>query len=460
MFVTETPVTSSSSPRKSEAALATPLPASYAELLTTMDTFARRHIGPDTAETAQMLQSLGFADLEALTSAVVPQPIRLTRPLNLPAARSEHQVLTELKAIAAQNHVFRSFIGMGYYNCITPPVVQRNVLENPGWYTQYTPYQAEIAQGRLEALLNFQTMISDLTGLEIANASLLDEATAAAESMHLCHDLHPDRNIFFVSAECHPQSVDVIKTRARPLGIEIQVGDHQTFQFSDKVFGALVQYPATYGDVYNYDDFAARAHAAGALVAVAADLLSLTLLRPPGEFGADIAIGSAQRFGVPLGYGGPHAAYFATRDAYKRHIPGRIVGVSKDSRGRPALRLSLQTREQHIRREKATSNICTAQALLANMAALYAVYHGPAGLKKIAQRIHLLTAILAKGLEQLGYQIQTSHFFDTIRVNLGNKTSSALVKSTEAHRINLRVVDSQNVGISHYETTMEKDIVD
>jgi glycine dehydrogenase len=303
-------------------------------------------------------------------------------------------------------------------------------------------------------------MISDLTGLEIANASLLDEATAAAESMHLCHDLQPGRNIFFVSAECHPQSIDVIKTRARPLGIEIQVGDHQTFHFTDKVFGALVQYPATYGDIYTYDDFTARAHAAGALVAVAADLMSLTVLRPPGEFGADIAIGSAQRFGVPLGYGGPHAAYFATRDAYKRHIPGRIVGVSKDSRGRPALRLSLQTREQHIRREKATSNICTAQALLANMAALYAVYHGPDGLKKIAQRIHLLTAILAKGLEQLGYQIQTSHFFDTIRVNLGNKTSSALVKSAEAHRINLRVIDSQNVGISLDETTMEKDLVD
>ena len=460
MFVTEIPVTSPGSPTKSEAAPAAPLPASVAELLTPMDTFARRHIGPNAAETAQMLQFLGFTDLETLTNAVVPQPIRLTRSLNLPAARTEHQVLTELKAIAAQNQVFRSFIGTGYYNCITPPVIQRNVLENPGWYTQYTPYQAEIAQGRLEALLNFQTMISDLTGLEIANASLLDEATAAAESMHLCHDLHPDRNIFFVSAECHPQSIDVIKTRAHPLGIEIQVGDHQTFQFTDKVFGALVQYPATYGDIYNYDDFTARAHAAGALVAVAADLMSLTVLRPPGEFGADIAIGSAQRFGVPLGYGGPHAAYFATRDAYKRSIPGRIVGVSKDSRGRPALRLSLQTREQHIRREKATSNICTAQALLANMAALYAVYHGPDGLKKIAQRIHLLTAILAKGLAQLGCQIQTNDFFDTIRVNLGNKTSSALVKSAESHRINLRVIDAQNVGISLDETTMEKDLVD
>ncbi len=407
-----------------------------------------------------MLELLGFANLDALIDTAVPAQIRSAKPLQLPAGCGEHQVLAELKTIAAQNQVFRTFIGMGYYNCITPPVIQRNVLENPGWYTQYTPYQAEIAQGRLEALLNFQTMISDLTGLDIANASLLDEATAAAEAMHMSHDLRADRNIFFISAECHPQTIDVVKTRALPLGIEVQVGDHQTFEFSEKVFGALVQYPATQGDIYNYDEFVAKAHAAGVLVTVAADLLSLTMLRAPGEFGADIVIGSAQRFGVPLGYGGPHAAYFATRDAFKRHMPGRIVGVSKDSRGRPALRLSLQTREQHIRREKATSNICTAQALLANMAALYAVYHGPEGLKKIAQRIHLLTGILAKGLEQLGYWVNSKMFFDTISVDLGKKTAAQIIKLAEAQRINLRIISATTVGISLDETTTEKDLTD
>ena len=453
MLLTETPTDHQPKPAPAVSGLT-------AELLSPADSFPRRHIGPSPAEAAQMLQTLGYADMDALMDAAIPKQIRMARPLHLPAGRGEHQVLTELRAIAAQNHVFRSFIGMGYSDCITPPVIQRNVLENPGWYTQYTPYQAEIAQGRLESLLNFQTMVSDLTGLAIANASLLDESTAAAESMHLCHDLRPERNIFFVSAECHPQTIDVVKTRALPLGIEVQVGDHRTFQFNDKVFGALVQYPATYGDIYDYEAFTAQAHAAGALVAVAADLLSLTLLRPPGEFGADIAVGSAQRFGVPLGYGGPHAAYFATRDEYKRHMPGRIVGVSKDSRGRAALRLSLQTREQHIRREKATSNICTAQALLANMAALYAVYHGPEGLKKIAQRIHLLTQILAKGLERLGYGIQTSQFFDTIRVDLGKKIAAEIIKVAEAQRINFRAIDSRSIGISLDETTMEKDLVD
>jgi glycine dehydrogenase len=459
MFVTETPVKSSpqSSAEKPAAAPSSPAPA-HALLQT--DSFVHRHIGPSADETRQMLESLSFPNLDALIDTVVPKQIHLDRPLHIPAGRGEYQVLTELKAIAAQNQVFRSFIGMGYSDCITPPVIQRNVLENPGWYTQYTPYQAEIAQGRLEALLNFQTMISDLTGLDIANASLLDEGTAAAEAMHLCHAIHEDRNIFFVSSECHPQTIDVVKTRALPLGVQVIVGDHRTFQFNNQVFGALVQYPATYGDIYDYSEFVNQAHAAGSLVAVAADLLSLTMLRPPGEFGADIALGNTQRFGVPLGYGGPHAAYFATRDAYKRQMPGRIVGVSKDSRGRPALRLSLQTREQHIRREKATSNICTAQALLANMASLYAVYHGPEGLKKIAQRVNLLTRILAKGLEQLGFQVQTSQFFDTIRVNLGQKTSLGLMKAAEAHRINLRLVDARTVGISLDETTMEKDVVD
>ncbi len=460
MPVTETPDISESRTPNTQTKAAVTFSPEHAELLSPTDVFSQRHIGPDRKEVGEMLELLGFASLETLIDEAVPRPIRSTQPLNLPPACGEHQVLEKLKGIAAQNQVFRSYIGMGYYNCITPPVIQRNVLENPGWYTQYTPYQAEIAQGRMEALLNFQTMISDLTGLNIANASLLDEATAAAEALHMSHDLRPERNVFFISSECHPQTIDVVKTRAKPLGIEIHVGDHQTYQFNEKVFGAVVQYPTTYGDIYNYDEFVARAHAAGALVTVAADLLSLTLLRPPGEFGADIAVGSAQRFGVPMGYGGPHAAYFATRDAFKRHMPGRIVGVSKDSRGRSALRLSLQTREQHIRREKATSNICTAQALLANMAALYAVYHGPEGLKKIARRIHLLTGVLAKGLEQLGYQINTKCFFDTIRVELGKKTAVELTKLAEAARINLRTINAGAIGISLDETTTEKDVTD
>lgn len=460
MLVIETPVTSNEHKEITQTESARSVAGKHAALLSPADSFPRRHIGPDAKEASQMLDLIGFTNLDSFIDNVVPKQIRSSQPLNLPSGCGEHQVLAELKSIAAQNQVFRSFIGMGYYNCITPPVIQRNVLENPGWYTQYTPYQAEIAQGRLEALLNFQTMISDLTGLDIANASLLDEATAAAEAMHMSHDLRPDRNIFFVSTECHAQTIDVVKTRAKPLGIEIHVGDHQTFEFNEKVFGALVQYPATYGDIHNYDDFVAKAHAAGTLVTVAADLLSLALLRPPGEFGADIAIGSAQRFGIPLGYGGPHAAYFATRDAFKRHMPGRIVGVSKDSRGRPALRLSLQTREQHIRREKATSNICTAQALLANMAALYAVYHGPEGLKNIAQRTHLLTGILAKGLEKLGFQINCKTFFDTIWVELGKKTSAEMAKLAEAQRINLRVISACTIGISLDETTTEKDLTD
>jgi glycine dehydrogenase len=458
MLVTETPVTPENlSPAGKEFLPA--VASGHSDLLAPTDSFARRHIGPGAQETRQMLELMGFSDLDALIDTAVPKQIRLSRPLQLPAARGEYQVLTDLRALAAQNQVFRSFIGMGYSGCITPPVIQRNVLENPGWYTQYTPYQAEIAQGRLEALLNFQTMVSDLTGLEVANASLLDEATAAAEAMHMCHDVRGGRSVFFVSAECHPQTIAVVQTRAKPLGVEVIVGDHETFPFSDQVFGALVQYPATYGDIHDYSGFVERAHTAGALAVVAADLLSLTLLRPPGEFGADIAIGSAQRFGLPLGYGGPHAAYFATRDAYKRQMPGRIVGVSKDSRGRPALRLSLQTREQHIRREKATSNICTAQALLANMAALYAVYHGPDGLKKIAQRIHLLTAILAKGLERLGHKT-TSVFFDTLRVDLGRKTAAETVKLAEAHRINLRTIDTHTLGVSLDETTTEQDLND
>jgi glycine dehydrogenase len=422
-----------------------------------------------------MLRVLGYAGMDELVAAAVPAAIRVARPLELPNGRSEHEVLGALREIASQNAVFRSFIGMGYYDCITPAVLQRNMLENPGWYTPYTPYQAEIAQGRLEALLTFQTMVIELTGLKVANASLLDEGTAAAEAMGLCHGLKESRNVFFVSAECHPQSIDVIKTRARALGIEVILGDHRAFQFTDRVCGALVQYPDTFGAVHDYTGFIEQAHTAGALVAVAADLLSLTLLRPPGEFGADIALGTTQRFGVPLGYGGPHAAYFATRDELKRQIPGRIVGISKDSRGKPALRLSLQTREQHIRREKATSNICTAQALLANVAAMYGCYHGPAGLKGIARRIRALTLTLVKGLQRLGFRTgptcrlgeeqdpsgaQALPIFDTVCVHIGNQSVERLLKHAEARRMNFRIVDERTFGISLDETTSEQEVAD
>jgi glycine dehydrogenase len=430
------------------------------ELLQPQDEFVHRHIGPGAGESAQMLEQLGFASMDEFIDKVVPSGIRLQAPLPLPAGLSEHSVLNELRAIAGKNQVFRSFIGMGYSNCLTPPVIQRNILENPGWYTQYTPYQAEISQGRLEALLNFQTLTADLTGLPIANASLLDEATAAAEALHLCHNFRPERTVFFVSQTCHPQTIEVVQTRARPLGIEVAVGDHRTFRFTEKVFGALVQYPSTDGSIFEFDEFAKQAHTAGALLVVAADLLALTLLRPPGEFGADIAVGSAQRFGVPLGYGGPHAAFFATTDACKRLIPGRLVGVSKDSNGNPALRLSLQTREQHIRREKATSNVCTAQALLANIASMYAVYHGPEGLEKIARQVRVLTAVLAEALEQLGFhRTEPGPFFDTLKIDLGPK-AEGILKAAEAARMNFRQFDARTVGISLDETTAEKDVID
>jgi glycine dehydrogenase len=433
------------------------------------DQFPRRHIGPDASQTKQMLEVLGRSSLDALIDEAVPKQIRLQSPLQLPAGRSEYDVLGELKGIASQNAVFRSFIGMGYYDCITPAVIQRNILENPGWYTQYTPYQAEISQGRLEALLNFQTMVTDLTGLDIANASLLDEATAAAEAMTMCHALKDGRNVFFVSEDCHPQNIDVVKTRAKALGIEVVVGNHETFKFNEQTFGALVQYPNTYGAIHDYSGFIERAHTGGAMVTVATDLLALTLITPPGEFGADIAVGSAQRFGVPLGYGGPHAAFFATRDAFKRYLPGRIVGVSKDSRGKPALRLALQTREQHIRREKATSNICTAQALLANIASMYACYHGPEGLRKIAQRIYALTGILALGLEKLGHTVvQASRLspstdnpthFDTLKISLRGKNAPEILKIAEAHKMNFRAIDDATIGISLDETTNAADLV-
>ncbi len=425
--------------------------------LAPLDTFARRHLGPDDRETAAMLDQLGQPSLEALIDAALPAPIRSRQPLSLPAPAGEGAALAELRAIASQNQVFRSFIGMGYYDAPTPPVIQRTVLENPGWYTAYTPYQAEISQGRLEALLNFQTMVADLTGLEVANASLLDEGTAAAEAMTLCHRARPGPgNVFFVSAACHPQTIDVVRTGARPLGLEIVVGDHHTFQPDARVFGVLVQYPDTWGSIHDYADFFARAHAAGALAVVATDLLALTLLRAPGEFGADVAVGSTQRFGVPVGFGGPHAAFMATRDAHKRQLPGRLVGVSKDARGRPALRLALGSREQHIRRDKATSNICTAQVLPAVLASMYAIYHGPDGLREIARRVRRLTLLLARALAGLGVRVNTEPVFDTLTV--ASLSAERVHAAAAARRINLRRINARTVGVSLDEAATEADL--
>ncbi len=423
--------------------------------------FTQRHIGPNLDDIQQMLDTLGISNLDDLIDKTVPQAIRFQQELKLPPAQSEYTALAKLKQIADKNQVYRSFIGMGYYDCITPAVIQRNILENPGWYTAYTPYQPEIAQGRLEALLNFQTMIIDLTGLEIANASLLDEATAAAEAMSMSYGVCKNKSHnYFVSHECHPQTIDVLQTRAKPLGINIIIGDHQTFDFTETIFGAVLQYPATDGTIYDYRNFIEKSHAQGALVTIAADPLSLTLLTPPGELGADIAVGSTQRFGIPMGFGGPHAAYFATKEEYKRLVPGRIVGVSKDIHGQPAYRLALQTREQHIRRDKATSNICTAQVLLAVMASMYAVYHGPDGLRAIAQNIHQLTATLAAGLKKLGYKISSENFFDTLRVELENTKLAAILDAANARNINLRIFDNSTVGISLDETTTETDLID
>ena len=378
-----------------------------------------------------MLQQIGYDTLESLIDATVPEEIRFDGKLDLPEPETEFEVLRKIREISLKNRVARSYIGLGYHACVTPPVIQRNILENPGWYTAYTPYQAEIAQGRLEALLNFQTMVTDLTGLEIANASLLDEATAAAEGMSMCFALRkqPSVRTFFVSQACHPQTIAVVETRAEPLGIDLIIADHRTWDFSTPVFGALIQYPATDGTIHNYAEFISRLHENQALGVVAADLLSLTLLVPPGEFGADICVGSTQRFGVPLGFGGPHAAFFSTRDQFKRHMPGRLVGVSKDSAGRPGYRLSLQTREQHIRRDKATSNVCTAQVLLAVIASTYAVYHGPTRLKRIAERIRLQTETLALALEKLGYEVGNEPRFDTLHVELGKRRDAILEKA-------------------------------
>ena len=427
--------------------------------LHTENEFIARHIGPGPADEQAMLGFLGFDSLDALSASVIPESIKGTSVLDLSAGQSEADALAAIKAIAQQNQLFKNYIGQGYYNTHTPTPILRNLLENPAWYTAYTPYQPEISQGRLEALLNFQTLISDLTGLPIANASLLDEATAAAEAMTFCKRLSKNKGSqrFFASSHCHPQTLAVLLTRAEPLGIEVVVGDEHALEDANGFFGALLQYPASNGDIFDYRELVERFHAGNALVAVAADLLALTLLSPPGEFGADVAIGSAQRFGVPLGFGGPHAAYFSTRDSFKRDMPGRLVGVSVDRHGKSALRLAMQTREQHIRREKATSNICTAQVLLANIASMYAVYHGPAGLTQIARRIHHLTAILARGLMQLGVRVEQQSFFDTLTLATGSATGQ-LHDKARAAGINLREIDDQRVGISLDETTRQADV--
>ena len=420
--------------------------------------FQSRHIAPNQADTAKMLKTIGVNTLDELIEQTVPAGIRLKNPLNLPAAKSEYDYLKTLKQTASKNKVFKSFIGQGYYDVIVPGVIQRNILENPGWYTQYTPYQAEIAQGRLQALLNFQTMVIDLTGMEIANASLLDEGTAAAEAMFMQYSLRKNQqaNVFFVSEELFPQTIDILKTRSEPYGIELQIGDHKTVELTENMFGAIVQYPAGDGEVYNYKDYAAKAHEKGIKLTVVADLMSLVLLTPPGEWGADIVVGNSQRFGVPMGFGGPHAAFFATKEEYKRSLPGRIIGVTIDSAGDYALRMALQTREQHIRRDKATSNICTAQALLAIMAGMYAVYHGPQGLKLIAERIHGLTVLLADSLKELGYEQLNESFFDTIKFDLG-VLAGPLHGEALNNEMNLNYKGSM-VTISVDETTSPEDI--
>ena len=408
-----------------------------------------------------MLELLGYPSLDALIDAAVPRRIRMARALTIGPGRTEHDALHVMRQIASRNEVYRSYLGMGYSDCITPPVIQRNILENPGWYTAYTPYQAEIAQGRLEALLNFQTMIMDLTAMEIANASLLDEATAAAEAMALSHaSVKGERSRYFVASDCHPQTIDVVRTRAAAKGWEVVVGNWQSFKFTESTFGVLVQYPTTDGAVVDYRQLCDQAHAAGALVTVAADLLSLALLTPPGEWGADVVVGNSQRFGVPMGFGGPHAAFFATRDEYKRQLPGRIIGVSRDADGRPALRMALQTREQHIRREKATSNVCTAQVLLAVIAGMYAVYHGPRGISAIARRVHRYAEAFARGVEQLGFTVKHEVFFDTVRVEVGTGLAASFVGRARALRINIRRITDDAVCVALDETVTHADLRD
>ena len=422
--------------------------------------FVDRHLGSDDGEIRAMLQALGLASLDQLVDATVPASIRMEGELDLPDAVTERGLLHRLRDLGARNSLFRSYLGMGYHGTVVPGVIKRNVLENPGWYTQYTPYQAEIAQGRLEALLNFQTMVMDLTGLDIANASLLDEGTAAAEAMTLLHGDAPEgRDVFLVAADCHPQTIAVVRTRARHMGIRIVVADADAFDLAG-AFGCLVQYPATDGLVRDFRGLAERAGAAGVRVVAATDLLALALLTPPGEWGADIAVGTAQRFGVPMGYGGPHAAFLAAKDEFKRRMPGRIIGVSVDAQGRRALRMALQTREQHIRREKATSNICTAQVLLAVMAAMYAVYHGPRGLHRIATRVHALTRTLAEGLSGAGHRVVHAHFFDTLRVHPAGMSAAQVLAAARKLHVNLRDLGHGMVGVALDETVDPEDLDD
>jgi len=422
--------------------------------------FEARHLGPNASSLDAMLGTIGYDSVDKLVDDVIPARIRMKGDLSIPEALTEAALLARLKDIAGENRVFRSLLGMGYSDTHTPGVILRNIMENPGWYTQYTPYQAEIAQGRLEALLNYQTMVMDLTGLEIANASLLDEATAAAEAMQLAHgEAKGDANTFFVSELCHPQTIDVVKTRAWPLGIEVLVGDHLSVDLSEDVFGVLLQYPATDGRVLDYSQVATRAHEVNATVVVATDLMALALLTPPGEWGADVVVGNSQRFGVPMGFGGPHAAFMSARESFKRKLPGRIIGVSQDADGKPALRMALQTREQHIRREKATSNICTAQVLLAIMAGAYAVYHGPDGVRRIAERIRNLTGVLSGGLGLLGHELLTDVFFDTIRVRPDGDAGHVLALANE-RGINLRDFRDGTLGIALDEVTQPEDLDD
>ncbi len=437
-----------------------------ATILAPTDGFVHRHIGPSEADIAEILETLGYGSLDAFSNAVVPANIRLARPINIGPARGETEVLAELAAIAGKNKVYRSFLGVGYHDTITPPVILRNILENPGWYTQYTPYQAEIAQGRLEALLNFQTMVSDLTGMPLAGASLLDEGTAAAEAMAMCYSIgggaEGGKTDFFISQRCHPQTIAVVHGRAKNMGVNVVVGDESKIDFAGGKFcGVLLQYPATDGVLIDYRPVIEKTHAAGAQAVVAADLLSLTLVTPPGEFGADIVVGCAQRFGVPMGFGGPHAAFIATKVEHNRRMPGRIIGVSKDAQGNVALRMAIQTREQHIRRDKATSNICTAQALLAIMASMYGVYHGPEGLRRIAKRVHAMAMTIAEAARKLGHTVDGAMFFDTVRVQVAGGTAGAakVMKAALDRHINLRDMGDGSVCIALDETVDRADLV-
>ena len=433
-----------------------------APALSPSDTFFHRHIGPSAADIRQMLELLGYDSLEDLAEATVPAAIRMKKPLAIGEPRGEHELLVELKEMASKNKVMRSLIGMGYYDTITPPVILRNIMENPGWYTQYTPYQAEIAQGRLEALINFQTMVSDLTGLPLAGASLLDESTAAAEAMAMCVHLGDDKKqTFIVADDCHPQTIAVVQARAKAQGINcvIRTMGVSPMTSLEGVAGILIQYPTTDGRIVDYSNLIKQAHSAGTLVVMAADLLALTLIKSPGDMGADIAVGSAQRFGVPLGFGGPHAGFLATKTEYARKMPGRIIGLSKDAQGNPAYRMAIQTREQHIRRDKATSNICTAQALLAIMAGMYAVYHGPHGLKKIAQRVHAMASVVAGGLRRFGCEVGDDPFFDTIHVK-SKKPLNELFKLAAESNLNFRLYQDGSIGISIDETTDLADVRD